>query len=81
MARAITEIMGEAGIGLEDLVRLSGLDSRTVRAIANAQYTPSPGQRDRLAAALGVGKDAIAWGHTVPVEHLRGNGPQFGRST
>ena len=44
-------------------------------------YTPSPLQRERLAAALGVPIDEIAWEHAVPVHHLRGNGPQCGRST
>lgn len=81
MARAIADIMTGTGIGVDELVRLSGLDTRTVVAIVRGQYTPSPAQRDRVAEALGVSRDEIAWGHTVPVEHLRGNGPQFGRST
>ena len=34
-----------------------------------------------LAAALGVSTDDISWDHAVPVEHLRGNGPQTGRAT
>jgi hypothetical protein len=52
-----------------------------VKAIVSGNYTPSPAQRQRLAAALGVSTDDISWGHAVPVEHLRGNGPQCGRST
>lgn len=81
MARAIAEIMTGTGIGLEELVRRSGLDSGTIALIVRGQYTPSPAQRDRVAGALGVSRDEIAWGHTVSVQHLRGNGPQFGRST
>jgi transcriptional regulator with XRE-family HTH domain len=81
MARAIADIMTGTGIGIDELVRLSGLDSRTIAAIVRGQYTPSPAQRDRVAGALGVSRDDVAWGHTVPVQHLRGNGPQFGRST
>ena len=73
--------MEEKGIGLDQLVAASGLDEKLVAAIVSGNYTPSPSQRQRLADALGVAKDEISWGHAVPVEHLRGNGPQVGRST
>lgn len=73
--------MEEAGIGVAQLVTAAGLDAKLVKAIVSGNYTPSPLQRQRLAAALGVSTDKIAWGHTVPVQHLRGNGPQCGRST
>jgi transcriptional regulator with XRE-family HTH domain len=79
--KAIADYLDDAGMSVEDLVDRSGLDKRTVRSIVAGQYTPSPAQRQRLAQALGVAKEDIAWGHTVPVQHLRGNGPQFGRST
>jgi len=66
---------------LDQLVSASKLDVKLVTAIVTGNYTPSPSQRELIAAALGVSKDEISWGHTVPVEHLRGNGPQVGRST
>ena len=73
--------MEETGIGVSQLVAATGLDTRLIKAIVSGNYTPSPFQRQRLAAALGVSPDEISWGHAVPVEHLRGNGPQCGRST
>jgi transcriptional regulator with XRE-family HTH domain len=73
--------MEEAGINLDQLVTASRLDRKLVKAIVSGNYTPSPQQRQRLAAALGVSPDEISWGHAVPVEHIRGNGPQCGRST
>ena len=73
--------MEEMGIGIDQLVAATGLDAKLVRAIVTGNYTPSPPQRERLANALGVTKDEISWDHAVPVEHLRGNGPQSGRST
>ena len=73
--------MEEAGISVAQLVTLTGLDAKLVTAIAGGNYIPSPSQRERLAAALGMSKDDISWGHAVPVQHLRGNGPQFGRTT
>lgn len=71
----------KAGISVAQLVTITGLDAKLVTAIAGGNYTPSPSQRERLAAALGVSKDDISWGHAVPVQHLRGNGPQTGRPT
>ena len=64
-----------------ELAAASGLEVQLVKAIAKGNYTASPSDRSRLAHALGVSIDDIAWGHVVPVEHLRGNGPQCGRST
>lgn len=72
--------MEETGTSLPQLVEASGLEAKLVKAIATGNYTPSPSERERLATALGVSIDDIAWGHTVPVDHLWGHGPQFGRT-
>ena len=79
--KPIALYMEEAGISLDQLIAAARLDSKTVKAIVAGHYTPSPTERERLAAALGVSKDDISWDHAVPVQHLRGNGPQSGRST
>jgi plasmid maintenance system antidote protein VapI len=79
--KPIARYMEEAGIGVGQLVTATGLDAKLVRAIVSGNYTASPSQRERLAAALGVSREDISWGHAVPVEHIRGNGPQCGRST
>ena len=72
--------MAERGIGLAELVEASGLDGRVVEAVARGRYTPSPQQRQRLSAVLGVVPEQVAWGHLAQVEHMYGHGPQFGRS-
>ena len=79
--KPIARYLEETGMSVGELVTAAGLDAKVVGAIVRGQFTPSPFQRQRLAAALGVSPDDIAWGHAVPVEHLRGNGPQSGRST
>jgi transcriptional regulator with XRE-family HTH domain len=78
--KTVAEWMTERGIGLEQLLEASGLDRKIFEAIRQGHYTPSPQQRQRLAAALGLTANDIAWGHGVPVEHIHGHGPQFGRS-
>jgi len=78
--KPLARVMEETGTTLEQLVEASGLEAKLVKAIATGNYTPSPTERQRLAAALNVTVDDIAWGHAVPVDHLWGHGPQFGRT-
>jgi hypothetical protein len=72
--------MQRRGVANEDLVTATGLDARIVEALVGGRYTPSPQQRRRVAAALLVDPNQIAWGHAATVEHMYGHGPQFGRS-
>jgi ribosome-binding protein aMBF1 (putative translation factor) len=78
--KSVADWMAERAVSPAQLVAASGLDRRVVEAIAQGRYTPSPEQRRRLSAALGVGPEQVAWGHQTPVEHVYGHGPQFGRS-
>ena len=79
--KPVAHYMEVNGVSEGELIRKSGLDRRLVRAIVSGNYIASPEQRRRVAAALSVSVDDICWDHTVPVQHLRGNGPQCGRST
>jgi hypothetical protein len=65
---------------MEALLRATALDKKVLQAIVEGRYTPSPLQRQRVAAALGVEPADIAWGHVNPIAHVYGHGPQFGRS-
>ena len=77
----ITDALAHNGMSVAELVAASGLEGRVVKLLLAGNYTPSPSERTRIAGALGVEVEDIAWGHTVQVQHLRGNGPQSGRST
>ena len=78
--KPVSQWMNERGLDLPALVAASRLDSRVAEAIVAGRYTPSPEQRQRLAAALAVRPEQIAWGHVNQVEHMYGHGTQFGRS-
>ena len=78
--QSIAAWMQERGTDLAALLAATGLERRVVEAIVAGRYTPSPEQRRRLAAALGVTPEQVAWGHVNPVAHVYGHGPQFGRS-
>jgi len=79
--KLLADALVENGMSMEQLVAASGLETPVVKLLLAGSYTPSPSERTRIAGALGLEVGEIAWGHTVPVQHLRGNGPQSGRST
>lgn len=78
--RSVADWMMLRGLSQAELVAASGLDRRVVDAIVHGRYTPSPQQRQALAAALRVAPEQVAWGHVTQAEHMYGHGPQFGRS-
>ncbi len=78
--KSVEELSKEQGLDVRLLAERAGLDERRVSAIVSGRWTPSPAERDRVAAALGVTREQIAWGHRAAVDHMYGHGPQFGRS-
>jgi hypothetical protein len=78
--KSVAELCGRHGLDPRQLADRAGLDGQRVRAILEGRWTPSPAERDRLAAVFGLSRSQIAWGHKTPVEHLYGHGPQFGRT-
>ena len=65
----------ERGIDARKLAELSGLDESRVAAIVLGRWTPSPEERDAIARVFGLTREQIVWGHTIPVQHLYGQGP------
>jgi hypothetical protein len=57
------------------LAEKAGLDEQRVLAIVLSRWTPSPAERDKVAAAFGVTREQIAWGHKTPIQHIYGSGP------
>jgi hypothetical protein len=78
--RSVPELGVAHGLDEQQLAAKSGLDAKRVQAIVSGRWTPSPSERDRIAAVFGLVRDQIAWGHKNPIAHVYGHGPQFGRS-
>lgn len=75
MAVSVAELCQQQGLTLAQLVERSGLEEGRIVAILLGRWTPSPVERQRIAAVLGVTTDEISWGHKTPVQHLYGHGP------
>ena len=73
--KTIEQLCVDHGIDAKELAARSNVDEQRVQAIVLGRWTPSPQDRDRIAAVFGVTRDQIAWGHKTPVQHIYGAGP------
>ena len=75
MAHSVADLCREHAITVPELAERSVLEEGRVLAIVLGRWTPSPAERQKIAAALGVAVDQVAWGHKTPIQHLYGHGP------
>ena len=73
--RNVDQLCSEAGLTVQQLAERSKLDEQRVKAIVLGRWTPSPEERDAIAAVFGRTRDEIAWGHKTPIQHIYGQGP------
>jgi plasmid maintenance system antidote protein VapI len=71
----VDQLCVERSIDARQLAELAGLDEQRVFAIVLGRWTPSPEERDKIAAVFGLKRDQIAWGHKTPIQHIYGHGP------
>ncbi len=75
MTHTVADLCREQNISIAELAQRSGLDDGRVTAIALGRWTPSPAERQKVAAVFGVTIEEIVWGHKTPIQHLYGHGP------
>ena len=75
MTHSVDELCRRHSLTIDDLVERSGLDAAKVTAIALGRWTPSPAERERIAAVFELTPDDVCWGHKTPIQHLYGHGP------
>ena len=73
--KSVDQLCVEHGIDCKQLAERSGLDEQRVLAIVLGRWTPSPSERDRIAAVFGLTREQIVWGHKTPIQHIYGHGP------
>ena len=72
---SVDDLCKQKNISFDELVERSGLERTRVMAIFLGRWTPSPAERDKIAAVFEVTKDEITWGHKTPIQHIYGSGP------
>ena len=73
--KSVDQLCVEHRIEARQLAERSGVDEQRVTAIVLGRWTPSPDERDRIAAVFGLTRGQIAWGHKTPIQHIYGHGP------
>jgi transcriptional regulator with XRE-family HTH domain len=71
----VESLCRDKGMSVQELAEKAGLDEQRVLAIVLGRWTPSPQERDRIAAVFGLPRQQIAWGHKTPIQHIYGHGP------
>jgi len=75
MAQSVADLCREHQITVPELTARTELEEGRVMAIVLGRWTPSPVERQKIAAVFGVAVDQVAWGHKTPIQHLYGHGP------
>ncbi len=73
--RSVEDLCRERGLSHRQLAEKTGVDEQRAAAMFYNRWTPSPEDRDQIAAFFGLTPDQIAWGHKVPIQHIYGQGP------
>lgn len=73
--KSLDQLCVEQGLDVRQLAAKAGVDEQRVMAIVLGRWTPSPEDRDRIAAVFGLTRDQIVWGHKTPIQHIYGSGP------
>jgi transcriptional regulator with XRE-family HTH domain len=73
--RCVDELCAQHQLDVKQLAAKAGLDEQRVLAIVLGRWTPSPAEREKVAAVFGVTREQIAWGHKTPIQHIYGSGP------
>jgi len=64
-------LLEEMQLSLDQLAEQSGLQVERVEAITDGRWLPSPTERQRIAAAVGVPVEEVSWGHTMSPRNVR----------
>ena len=75
MSTNLRDLCKQKGLSLLELADRSGLDLPKTTAIYQGRWTPSPQERQKIAAVLETPVEEIAWGHATPIQHIYGHGP------
>jgi transcriptional regulator with XRE-family HTH domain len=69
--KTVEHLFEMTGLAIEEICERSGLELARVAAIAEGRWTPSPQERERIAAAFGVPVTEVSWGHTMNPRNIR----------
>ncbi|MGD9636930.1 MAG: helix-turn-helix transcriptional regulator [Pirellulales bacterium] len=75
MLHSVSDLCHEHSLTVSELAERANLAEDRTLSIVLGRWTPSPAERQKIAAVFGVAVDEITWGHKTPIQHLYGHGP------
>jgi len=69
--KTVEALLETTDLALDELAEKAGLPFERALAIADGRWTPSPAERNKIAAAFGVPVTEISWGHTMNPRNVR----------
>ena len=69
--KTIDILFEETKLTIEDIAERARLTPERVEAIVVGRWTPSPAERQKIAAAFGVSIDDVSWGHSMEPRNIR----------
>ena len=69
--KTIDILFEETKLTIEDIAERARLTPERVEAIVVGRWTPSPAERQKIAAAFGVSIDEVSWGHSMEPRNIR----------
>ena len=72
---SVGDLCQQRKITIAELSEKTGLDESRLTAIVLGRWTPSPQDRQKIAAVFELSIDEISWGHKTPIQHIYGHGP------
>lgn len=71
MPHTVDRLLERRELSLAQLAEAAALSVDRLDAIVSGRWTPSPDERSRIAAALGVDVNDVNWGHTMNPRNVR----------
>lgn len=69
--KTIDLLFDESDFSLQELAQRSQLPESRLADILKGRWTPSPKEREKIAAALGIAAESISWGHSMAPRNIR----------
>ena len=71
MPHTVDVLLEQQNLSIPQLADAARIEAARMEAIVTGRWTPSPAERERIAAAFGVPVDDISWGHTMSPRNVR----------
>ena len=69
--KALDQLIEETGLTVEEIAAKAKLPPERVAAMLDGRWTPSPRDREKMAAVFGLVVEDVIWGHTMDPRNVR----------